>query len=491
MARMAKAFAIIVLRGARAAAAAGWLAILPSGRAAAVPTDSLPAGEIYWIPLPVEEIETPEELDASPFDGAGFSARVAVTEGHSHLRHATVVGEGASVRAGVSLVGGTGARDAFAVSLSAPKIRLDAVAGRVAARYAGSTFGEAVGLSRRAARVPIAWAAVPQIEAPTGASSPTVEGVGVRLGAREESPVPGAWALVGRALDSEIRTGAAGIDRPTRWGAWTVAAGALAGAVAGSAGVAWRSTRGVCATEVTVARRGAAAIVSAENGNGPLRLRGRWRYRSWDARPATCELSAETGSRRARGRLRVLEGPSGPVGTVGRVEFEARVAAAGAGPVLIRAGRSRTEGFSTTDGATLRRERYVVLDAALARAGGRALSIVASRRASDVAGAARVGATLGARLDLTWRRRGRLDIVVEATRVESAGGAAWESGFHTGGSTSLHTRTRPGVGVSARGLVMLGPWRLGGVLEEREDGAGRRSTAATIWIQKAIRAAAL
>jgi hypothetical protein len=162
----------------------------------------------------------------------------------------------------------------------------------------------------------------------------------------------------------------------------------------------------------------------------------------------------------------------------------------GAGPVSIRVGRSKTEGFSSAEGATLRGQRYAVLDATVARAGGRTVSIVASRRESEIAAAGRAGSSLGARLDLTWRRRARLEMLVEATRVGVAGVGAWESGLHAGGATSLRSRTVSGVGASARGVIRAGPWSLGGVVESREDVRGRRTAAAAIWIQKAIRVAA-
>jgi hypothetical protein len=477
---MPKAFAIMAFA----------LAVASPANGAVEPADSSASGETFWLPLPVEEIETPEELDATPIGGAGFSIRAATAEEGMRLRAASAAFEGRSLRAGVSLLGGVDAREALAVSLRAPGAGLDVIAGRVAARSAGSVFAEAVQLSRRTSRVPLARAGIPTLGAATGLASSAIEGVGVRWANRAGSALPDVWALAGRSTGPGTRVGAAGIGARTRWGAWGAAAGALGGAPAGMAAAEWRSARASLASEVTVARRGVATIVSAECGGGPFLARGRWRYRAWDARPVACELSAESGSRWARGRLRVSEGPSGEVGTVGRVELEARVAASGAGPISIRAGRSRNEGFSAAEGATLRGQRYAVLDAALARTEGRRISIVASRRESEIAGAGRVGSSLGARLDLTWRRRAQLEILVEATRVDLAGGSAWDSGLHAGGSTSLRTRTRPGVGASARGAVKAGRWSLGGIVEGREDATGRRSTAATIWIQKTIRAAA-
>jgi hypothetical protein len=172
------------------------------------------------------------------------------------------------------------------------------------------------------------------------------------------------------------------------------------------------------------------------------------------------------------------------------MELECRLAARGMGPITLRAGRSRTDGFSAASGATVRTERYAVLDASIARSAGRGLSLLATRRERESAEGVRLGSSLGGRIDLVWRRRGRLEVFVEAARADIAGGAAWGSGLFAGGSTALRSRTRPGVAASARGALRLGRWQLGGLVEGREDERGRRASAATIWIQRAMPAVA-
>ncbi|MGH7682678.1 MAG: hypothetical protein ACRENN_11925, partial [Candidatus Eiseniibacteriota bacterium] len=107
----------------------------------------------------------------------------------------------------------------------------------------------------------------------------------------------------------------------------------------------------------------------------------------------------------------------------------------------------------------------------------------------ESAGGSRTGTSLGATLDLTWRRRGALRLFVEATRVD-ADGAAWGSSWYAGGAASLESRSRPGVSASARGTVRVGRWNLGSLVQGREEATGRRATAATVWIQRALPVAA-
>lgn len=462
------------------------MASTPVHGAAAEPADSSTVGEIFWLPLPVEEIETPDELDDAGVGSAGFAARATVRDGVVRMRRFAATREGRSLHTGVSFLGGVAEREAFTIAVRAPQSRLDVILGRVAVRAAGMPIAEAVGFSRRASRVPVASAAIPALEAPGGESTPSVVGFGLR---REPAPGnfhPGGWMFLGRRSDDQAPIGAIGLGAHPGWGSWSVAFGARPGVTASSVGMELRSGPSNLATEVVVARGATTALVSVESGGEAIRIRGRWRFRSADPRPAACELTADAGSRRLRGRIRVSEGLSGAIGTIGRVEFEGRVAPFGAEPLLFRAGWTRTEGFSTEEGATLRRERYGVVDATVARSEGRRLAILATRRRRDLGGMERDGSSVGARLDMTWRRRGSLQLFIEATRVDASGGSAWENGLYAGGSTALRTRTRPGVGASARGAVGVGRWRAGGILEGREDALGRRATAATIWIQRVL-----
>lgn len=477
------------LRGPAAALPAVILVLAgapPAVGASAEPRDSTASGEIFWLPLPVEEIASPEALEDAPGVATGFSARATVRDRMAIVRRVEAARDGRSIRVGLSYLGGAAAPDAATIAIRAHEARLTIVAGRVSARLAGKPFAEAIGLARRASRVPEARADLPLLEAPAGTTTPSIVGIGLKRESRPGSSVPGIWIAGGRTLDDGLPLGVLGAAWNARWARWTVACGALRGApVAGVAGeVRFGATW--LASELAVARNGAAALVSLETAGGPLRLRGRWRYRAADARAVACELSAEGGSRRARARLRVSGGPSGAIGSIGRVELEGRLAPPGVGPISFRAGRSEVEGFSAAEGATVRRERYAFLDVTIARAEGRTLSILTTRRERDLAEGERVGSTLGGRFEIAWRSRGSLEFFLEATRADLAGGAAWQSTLYAGGATSLRTRTRPGVAASARGSLRLGRWGIGGLIEGREDEGGRNASAVTIWIQKAL-----
>lgn len=439
---------------------------------------------IFWLPLPVEEIETPERLDVRADAAIGFSVRASARDGVAAIRQIAVAREGGSVRAECSLVGESAFPRAGTVAVRTRDGNLGLVAGRVGMNAAGALFSEAIGFSKRAGRVPVARANLPALEAPAAASSPAIEGIGLRRAHSFGSAQPGIWLAAGRRVEDFAPLGALGISVAFKRGSCAAALGSLGGLpVLGFAGAVEENAASF-ACELVVARESVAALVAAESAPGPLRLRGRWRYRSLDARPVACELSAEGGTRAARARVRMGGGASGAFGVTGRVEIEGRLSRGSAGALTFRLGRSDATGFSSAAGFTARRERYEVLEATLPRVGNRTLSLLATRRTREIDGRARAGSSLGGRLGIMWCRRGRLEIVVEAARTDAGGGAAWGSGLYTGGSTALRTRSQSGLAASARGLVRLGPWGIGGLIEGREDTSGRRATVATIWIQR-------
>ena len=238
-------------------------------------------------------------------------------------------------------------------------------------------------------------------------------------------------------------------------------------------------------TEAAIVADRRAVLITVETVRTPLRLGARWRYRSSDARPVSCELTAAAGTRGARTLVRVSGVPSGPYGTVERAEIESRLVASDGHAVSLRCGRSATSGFSADLGATERRERYVVLDAALARTDGRAFSLYASRRVRDNAQGSRVGASLGGRLELNARGgRAALLLVVEADRASAVGAEAWSTDLYGGGAFALAARTHSGVHSAARGSLRVGRWRIGGVAESREDGNGRSTAAGTLTLER-------
>jgi hypothetical protein len=482
MGRIGNAFDILRLRVAAATAWAGiWHALALAGPAAA---------ETYWLPLPVEEIEAPEALDETPGGASGLLVRATVRDGVTAIQRAAVACSGQSRLVELSLLGEGAAARAGTLAIRGIRSGLDFVAGRVRARGSGSLFLESAGLSTRASRVARARADPPGLEAPASASSRAIEGIGISRSPRMGSPIPGVWIAAGRRAEDGERIGALGAGGAFARGSWSVAAGSRGGAPSGAVALEFRPSGVATAWEGVLARGDASTLVSIESAAGPLRIRGRFRHRAAEPRPAACELSVEGGTRTARARLLASGGPSGPTGAVARTELECRVAPPGLGPITVRAGRSRTDGFSTASGATVRTERYAVLDASIARSEGRGLSLLATRREREYAEGTRLGSSFGGRVDLTWRRRGRIEVFVEAARADLAGGAAWGSGLFAGGSTALRTRTRPGVAASARGTLRLGRWRLGGLVERREDERGRRASAATVWIQRTMPAVA-
>lgn len=483
MARMAKAFAIIVLFGLTRTCAAQSAADSTVDSQA-----SSTAGEIFWLPLPVEEIETPDELDDGRAGELGFYASATARDGRAQVRRVEAARAGGTLDARVSILGGVARAQAWTVALESPRSRLGVRAGRITAGAAGMAFAETVGLARRASRVPMARADALAFGASMGVSSPAIEGIAIARQPR--SGRLGGWMAAGRRTIDGARITSAGAAAAARWGEWSVAAGTLDGRNVAGASLVARLAQATTGAEASVGPHGPVALVSVESGGGGVRVRGRWRYRREDARPVAAELTAETGSRHARCRMRAIQDPSGATGSVGRIEVEGTLATGAAGPTTLRLGRSRTDGFSVAEGATLRRERYAVLETTVARSGGRRLSMLATRRERELAGGLRTGTSLGATLDVTWRRRGALQFVVEATRVDADGGSAWGNGFFAGGATSLESRSRPGVSVSARGTVRVGRWNAGGLLQGREEASGGRATAATIWIQRALPAPA-
>ncbi|HKW50642.1 MAG TPA: hypothetical protein VJQ53_02825, partial [Candidatus Eisenbacteria bacterium] len=403
------------------AAAGGFAAVGPVPAAGSSPE---PASETYWLPIPVEEIEAPEALDDAPGDASGFFMRATVQDGVAAIRRVSAARSGRSRIVELSLLGDGSAARAGTLAIRGARSGFELVAGRVRTSGTAPLFLEAAGLSRRASRVPRASADAPRLEPPTSASSPSIEGIGFHRSRRPGAMVPGLWIVAGRRFEDGTRIGAIGLGSALAHGSWSVAAGTIGGAATGAITAEVRSTGTAAALEVAAARGGAATLLSVERVAGPLRLRGRWRHRAGESRPAACELSVEGGPRAARARIHASGGPSGPSGSIGRMELECRLAPRGLVPIALRAGRSRTDGFSAVSGATVRTERYAVLDASIARSAGRGFALLATRRERQTLEGTRLGSSLGGRIDLTWRRRGRLEVFVEAARADLSGGAA-------------------------------------------------------------------
>lgn len=446
------------------------------------------------LPLPVEEIEGPERLDEVSRSGAsGLSGRVSTRDGAISASGLSVAVRSGSWRAGATGWYGAGTDDGSSVRSAAGEIvaargRIDAVFGRIDVRGPSVLFGERLDLVSRTSRLPSARVDAPDLVPASSAWTRGLDGVGVSW---RPAPTSRAWAFAGRrragSSDEAVPLAASGAVLPIgRSALLAPSVGWSDGSVVASLAARTGSDAFDAGIEVALSRAGFAALADAGVSTPPFRWRGRWRYREGDARPVAGEVSAEATSRLARVVVRVSGGASGATGAVERREIEARLGTSrGLGPLSVRLGRTGSTGFTAADGFTERRERYAVVDLEVARASGRVFAVIATRRDRMSETGTKAGTSAGGRLGLTWRRRARLEIRVEAVRAETDA-PAWSSGVYAGGATALRSRSRPGVASSARGDVRLGRWRLGGVVEGREDERGGRATAATLWIEKVI-----
>ena len=463
------------------------------------PSASAPsAGEAPEIPLPVEEIESPERLEERPI-GLGLSGRVSIRDSLTAWS-VGAVGTRGSWSVGSRVGYGPGMRLHAATAVIVERhAGVHVALGSVAVRSAGVLFGERLGLASRAARLPSVRSEPPSMGAPGSAVSPGVEGAAVSWMAREavrgaprDRCVASAWAFAGRWSQPDSsgrreRLAAAGAVLGI--GPSMVVApvlGIRSGLPTGSVSVRTGTEAWDLGVEALASRAGFSALADAGVSAPPFRWRGQWRFRAGETRPIAGQVSAEVAWRPARVVVRASGGASGATGAVERREVEGRIGTGrGFGPLSFRLGSTGTTGFTAADGFTERRERYALLDLTVARGGGRAFGVVMTRRERETEDGTRSGTSAGGRLDLTWRRRGRLEVRVEAVRAEP-GASAWSSGLYAGGATALRSRSRPGVAASARGEVRAGNWRLGGVAEGREDERGRQAVAATLWIEQGI-----
>jgi hypothetical protein len=363
--------------------------------------------------------------------------------------------------------------------------RLGIDAGRLAPRGLSPLVMEELELKSRSGRVPPPRLRGPAFGAPVSPAGALVDGAAIawRTGARRGLSL---WALYGARVEDGAAVRALGMGARGRRARAGVTLGRAAGGDVVDLAAEWRTREGHLAVEAASGAGGTAVIAMVARSAGPLRVQGRWRWRSRELRGVASEIAGESGSRRARLRLRLAGNPSGATGSSSRAELEGRIAPAGHGPLSFRIGRARTESFSNGAGFHASIERYAVAEVQVARAEGRALTLLASRRDKETIAGVRRGSSLGGRLSLAWRERATLEIQLEGIRAVEDG-AAWSSGLYAGGATALVTTTRPGVAASARGAWKLGRWTLGGLVEQRDDASGARATAASIWVGRELR----
>jgi hypothetical protein len=461
-----------------------FLAIVAMPGIAAAQADSA-AGGPAWLPLPVEDIDRPELLDELLAPELGFMVRADLRDGALRQARSAVEASAAGLTARVSLLAGArGETQAVTGALRGTRLGIDA--GRLAPRGMAPLVAEELKIASRSGRVPPPRLRGPVFGAPASSAGQLVDGAAIAWrGALVNGPA--IWAVRARRVDDGEALSALGLG--FRGG--RVATGITLGRAGGS-GVAdlslelrTREGRGVLAMEAARGRSGTAVIALVARSAGPLRVQGRWRWRSWELRGVASEIGGEVGSRRARLRLRLAGNPSGATGSTSRAELEGRLVPPGQGPLAFRIGSSRSESFSNTAGFHTAFERYAVAEMEVARAGSRTLTLLASRRDKETDAGVRRGSSLGGRLGLAWRERGTLEIQLEGIRADQDG-AAWSSGLYAGGAIALRTYTRPGIAASARGALRLGRWTLGGLVEERDGASGERVTAASIWIGREL-----
>ena len=437
-----------------------------------------------WLPLPVEDIDQPELLDELFTPELGLVVRADLRDGALRQARTAVEASAAGVVAGISLL--TGARgENEGVTGFARTARLAVDAGRLATRGLSSLAAEELELRSRSGRVPPPHLRGPAFGAPVSSIGALVDGaaIGWRTSARRG---PSLWALHGTRVEDGRAVRAVGVGARGRRAAASAAVGSAAGRAVVDLAVELRTREGRLAVEAARGTNGTAVIAMIARSAGPLRVQGRWRWRERELRQVASEIAGEAGSRRARVRLRFAGNPSGATGSSSRVEMEGRVAPGRSGPLSLRVGSARTESFSNAAGFHASVERYAVAEMQVARADGRTLTLLASRRDKETIAGVRRGSSLGGRFSLAWRERGTLEIQLEGIRAVRDG-AAWSSGLYAGGATALRTTTRPGVAASARGVLRLGRWTLGGLVEQRDDASGARATAASIWIGRELR----
>jgi hypothetical protein len=460
----------------------------PSGMARAQADSTV--GEPAWLPLPVEDIEAPELLDDPLAPELGFLVRVDVRDGNLRQARSAVEATARGVVAGMALLTGPrGETQAATGSLRGARLELDA--GRLAARGLAPLLAEDLALAASSGRVPAPRALAPAFVAPPSAAGRTLDGVALAW-----RPAPGPrggpalWALGGRRCADGTSLGALGFGARRAGAAWSATWARTGQSSSADLSAEWRSARAhnVLAFDAVSGRGGVATIVAVRRAAGPLRVQARWRWRSRDLRGVASEIAGEAGSRRAHLRLRMEGYPSGATGSTSRVELEGRLVPPGQGPFSFRLGRVRTEGFSNAAGFHEGSERYAVGELMVARARGRTLTLLASRRDRETIEGTRRGSSLGGRLGLAWPDRAQIEVQLEGFRADAGGGTAWSSALYAGGATALRTYARPGIGASARGALRLGRWTLGGLVEERDDASGERATAASVWVGRSLEA---
>ena len=435
--------------------AAADAAVLDGASQAPAEPDSTDGGDA-WLPAPEEDLETTEPLEEerAPVRPCALF-RAAVTRGQFRLRRIGVLDERRGARGELGfLVDERRFRPGARLTVGGERLVL--AGGRVSVTRGPALFAEAMRITRGGRRLLGPRTGTARAQPSLGASAGALDGgaftwngpqaiwafAGFRSETREPIGGVGLGAAWGRtravaAFGAELRSRAADAETKTAGGGASVPP-----LRCGSITVVRRAQSGNVALEALDCRDGRALLAEVGRRSGNGFLSARWRYRSWTARQVT----------RSRGdgaplRLRV--------GTAG----------------LGRVGNRPTE-----------LESYGLADATLARDDRRSLAVHVLKRGSRNAGSSASSTTFGSRLDLRMRKLGRHSLLVEATRIRK-GASAWGIGLTPSGDTTLRTRSKPGLWVSARGGFGPRLWQFGYALERGEDSGGARPWSGTLWLR--------
>lgn len=412
--------------------------------------DSTDGGDT-WLPVPEEDFETAEPLEEERTTArTGAVLRGTVTRGQFRLRRIGVLDERRGARGELGFLVDE-RRFRPGVRLTVGGGRLALAGGRVSVTHGPALFAEAMRITRGGRRVRGPRTDALRAQPSLGGSAGALDG-----GAFIWNRGPTIWAFAG--VRSETRAPIVGMGLGVSPGGVRAAAacGADLGARAagdeapdGGGAAPARPSRCGSITVVREARGGNLALEALECREGRALLAT---WRSWSGNATADD---------------------------GLLELEVTRSRGGTAPVRLRLGAA---GLGREGNRFTAVESYGLADATLAGDDRRSLAVHALRRGSRNAGSSASSTTFGSRLDLRVRRLGQHSVLIEATRIRK-GASAWGVELTPSGETTLRTRSRPGLWVSARGG--FGPRLLGFgyALERGEDSGGARPWSGTLWLR--------
>jgi hypothetical protein len=425
-----------------------------------------------WLPPPVEDLEREDRLaePSSPRAGAGGVLLRAETGVRGPLRLRRIAAQlgwgGGGDSASFSALR---MEDAWRPTVSLRRGEVGLAAGRLVLRDAPASLVQRLRLGRQGARVSEARAGAGAFDAPFGVSAMALDGAGV-----EARGGIALWGLAGRRSSDGVGVIAGGAAFGLSQGRGAVAGAWCPEGAIGVAAYGGRWGRSSGAVEALVARGGVEWLARAESRVRPLEVSARWRRTARAPNPVAAEAAAGLRGRAGSARLTWRSWSSAARGDNGALELDAATIALGPDlPVRARLARRPAAGDAAGS-------RGAMLDATVARFGGRSLAFVASWRSGPTG--RRAGRSLGVRLGLEEAGPARVELLVEATRA-AAGETMSAERLHASGASTLEERAGSSLAVTSRGAVGRGPVTVGYVLEQEERADGARSLAATVWLR--------